>query len=304
MKQWALAGALFFAGTISAVYLRPDFRIEGGGEPVAIARSLLERGTFADPFIAVAKTGPTAHLAPLYPLFMALVLKLFGNGQLLVVFTILVHGLHASLLPSVSRLFFKRSTPGVFAGVLSTALPVFAVLPAWDAMYSATGLILFCLLAARLTMQAKHDIRGGALAGLCGAVLLLTNPATLVVLLCWVVFLAVTKLRETRRMARFCAGFLVALILGCTPWTIRNYERLHAFVFIKDNLGLALYTSNNDCAQSSLDKNEISGVPLALPRLIPRKPGWWLPWEKSRTTGTGWQPLWIGSALTRNDLQY
>jgi len=231
----------------------------GGGEPVAIAQSLVERGAFADPFIATARTGPTAQLPPLYPLFMALILKLFGDGRLLVVFTILVHGLHASLLPSLSRLFFKSSAPGIFAGVLSTALPVFVVFPAWDAMYTATGLILFCLLTANLTMHAEHDIRSGVLAGIGGALLLLINPATLTVLLCWMVFLAITKLKETPRIVRTCTAFTVALVLGCTPWTIRNYERFHAFVFIRDNFGLALYKSNNDCAQSNLVGNNLSG---------------------------------------------
>lgn len=190
---------------------------------------------------------------------MALVLKLFGDGRALVVFTILVHGLHASLLPSLSRLLFKRSAPGVFAGILCTALPVFAVLAVWDAMYSAVGLILFCLITSRLTMDTEHDLRSGVLAGLLGALLLLTNPATLVVLLCWVVFLAATRLRDRQRVARFCAGFVVILAVGCLPWMIRNYRELHAVVFIKDNLGLALYTSNNDCAQSSLEKNSLSG---------------------------------------------
>ncbi|HXN49757.1 MAG TPA: hypothetical protein VN893_24100, partial [Bryobacteraceae bacterium] len=134
------------AGPTVAQASRPS--TQGGFETVAIALNLLEQGSFGNPFAATLKTGPTAHLPPLYPLFVAAALWISRNGSVLILCTLLVQALHASLLPWVSRLLFGRIAPGVWGAVLAVALPVFPLMPTWDAMYTATGLIVFCLFTA------------------------------------------------------------------------------------------------------------------------------------------------------------
>src|SRR5580704_3128232 len=47
-----------------------------GFEMAAVARSLAEQGTFANPF-APHLTGPTAMVPPLHPLFLALLIRIF-----------------------------------------------------------------------------------------------------------------------------------------------------------------------------------------------------------------------------------
>src|SRR5207245_585831 len=98
-----------------------------------------------------------------------------------------------------SRLFFGRIAPGVWAAISCIVLPVFALLPAADAMYSAAGLMLFCMLTSWL-MERSVSIRwSGTLSGLAAAVLLLTNPVAVLVVVCWISFLLVKKREPWKR---------------------------------------------------------------------------------------------------------
>src|SRR4030095_16427942 len=85
-------------------------------EPWRIAYSLRTTGHFSDPFDPIA-TGPTAHLAPALPAFLALVTKLFGVhhvGAYACVFAeVLAMSILVGLLPLVSRVLGM----GVLTGV-------------------------------------------------------------------------------------------------------------------------------------------------------------------------------------------
>jgi len=244
------------AGPSVAQASRPS--TQGGFETVAIALNLLEQGSFGNPFAATLKTGPTAHLPPLYPLFIAATLWVSRSGSVLILCTLLVQALHASLLPWVSRLLFGRIAPGVWGALLAVAVQVFPLMPTWDAMYTATGLILFCLFTAWLTERDGSAIAAGALAGLAAAALVLTNVAAAVVALCWTVYLA-ARMKPGPRAARFAGLFALAMALGCAPWAIRNYRVFHQVVLVRDSLGMELYVSNNDCAGFSQDASMASG---------------------------------------------
>src|ERR1700722_20339380 len=75
---------IVFAVSFLLFAISPEGRLEDlsvpfGGESVRVARSLATHGTFADPF-AVLKTGETAHVAPVYPVLYAGVLRFLGDG--------------------------------------------------------------------------------------------------------------------------------------------------------------------------------------------------------------------------------
>lgn len=235
----------------AAIYTGRGIRypITGGGETVAITGNLLKDGSFANPF-AAGDTGPSAFLPPFYPYFRAGLVLVFGSYGLAaaLVITLLVHGLHAALLPSASRLFFGRAAPGIWAASIAIAFPLFDVLH-WEAMYVAAGLVLFYLYAANV--YARPSGRRGALLGLAAGLLLLANPASLLAFAPWLLLL-VWRDRHNRLVWRTTAWVLFAACLTCTPWTIRNYRQFGHFVFIRDNLGLVLYDGNNDCAGPSV----------------------------------------------------
>lgn len=87
--------------------LRPGCRHSEGPETWRIANNLRLTGNFANPFLTL-DTGPSAHLAPLFPGFLALLTKLFGihgGGVFAYKFTVvLAVSLLLGLFPLVSRL--------------------------------------------------------------------------------------------------------------------------------------------------------------------------------------------------------
>src|SRR4029453_17015668 len=107
-------------------------------EPWRIAYSLRTTGHFSDPFDPIA-TGPTAHLAPAFPAFLALVTKLFGVhhvGAYACVFAeVLAMSILVGLLPLVSRVLGM----GVLTGVLAASIWLVAkplLFPLWEVTYA------------------------------------------------------------------------------------------------------------------------------------------------------------------------
>jgi hypothetical protein len=54
------------------------------------------------------------------------------------------------------------------------------------------------------------------------------------------------------------AGFGAAVFLTALPWMLRNDSTLGTFS-VKDNFGMTVYASNNDCAKSTLAASSASG---------------------------------------------
>lgn len=232
---------LFGAGTVGAfLYWLLNPEIAAGGEAYALALSLAKHGTFADPFFRTGLTGPSAHMAPLWPLAMAGIMRLFGSGYVaaLLVIALMANGLNAALLPLVSEALLGSERPGLIAAMAVIVLPIYELCPAWDAMYSA-DLLMLCLL-----VRGKTPWLLGALTGL----LFLFNPVAgmvLAIMLLW-----------RGSFTPISAAVLVAVLL---PWTLRNYQEFHQFVPLRDDLGIALYSSNNPCAQPTLEANMANG---------------------------------------------
>src|SRR5579872_4160410 len=103
--------ALFTGGLLAGLYqfTHPaGFGFGHGFEMSAIARNLAEHGAFANPF-EPAITGPTAVVPPLYPFFLAVLIKLFKLPVLIVTVAtlanVVVNALIAALMPRLSVAF-------------------------------------------------------------------------------------------------------------------------------------------------------------------------------------------------------
>ena len=258
-----LAASLLFG---AYQYFHPEgLSLGPGNEMVTEARTLIHEGTIGDPFRSM-KTGPTATNPPLYPLFLAFCLWLYPSSSFHFITAVLVanlvaNALAAALLPQVSILLWGTPAPGIAAGVLSIAASQF--MAGWDANFTQLGLILFFLGAARLidiNLISTHRSSAwrGALAGAALGILFLMNQVVLLVAIPWIVFLLVTRRFPPREMLRFLAPFALAAVLVTLPWIIRNFRIWGEFV-TRTNLGIALHTSNNDCAEPSLAQEGRSG---------------------------------------------
>ena len=218
-----------------------------GHEDVDVARSLAATGSFADPF--GSHTGPTAHVAPLYPLLLAGLLKSAGAGDLaghiMVWLTILAYAGCAVLLVLVSNVLFHDAVPGILGALLVNCVPQFRMDPAWETTCISAGVLALILLLAHLRETGARLFWKLALAGAFAGMLVLMNPAVILIVLPALVVLYGSQVKVW-------GVFLTVMFLVCLPWTIRNYRVFHAFFFVRDNLGLELYVSNNDCEASRI----------------------------------------------------
>jgi len=98
---------------------------------------------------------------------------------------------------------------------------------------------------------------GPARAGLWSGICLLTNPACLLALAVvafsrsWIGSVRAGALRG-RRFAIPVAGLALGI---CLPWIVRNWIELGSPFFVRDNLGLELYISNQDGASAEFMTN-------------------------------------------------
>ena len=232
-------------------------------EVLNVARTLAARGELADPFSALP-TGPTAHMPPLFPLFLAGLIRLFGDNPTFVLAAwcccALTHALHAVLLVPLSDYLLDSSKPGIIAALISILLPALPVIPQYEVVYAATGSMLFCLGARKLMRSPEPPllhILGLALA----ATLLLLLSATPVFVITFSVLLAFSKRTlppaQTRRISLV---LFTATLTMLSPWAIRNYLRLGHPVIVRSNFGLEVAVSNNDQADYRLLYNQQNGA--------------------------------------------
>ena len=238
-----------------------DFEVPFGAEPVRVARSLAVHGAFADPF-AVMPTGPTAHLAPVYPFLYSMILRLFGTGYTALwiawVCDLACFALQMGLLPLLSYRLHLGAFPGVVAAALGTFSLYAPIDTRWESFFAGTLLLFAYLLTDRAFRNQNLwlSLAAGALWGIA----VLTNPVTVLLLLAWPLCFVFYQTRSERpKMPQRVGVIVVAALLIVSPWIVRNYARFGTFIFVRDNLGLELYTGNNDCAAPDLKANIQSG---------------------------------------------
>jgi hypothetical protein len=250
---------LFLAAGIVGLFSHAMHPMDQGDEMMRLAGNIVEHGTYANPF-AILATGPTAANPPLYPLILAGLWKILRVKPLVetaaVVGSILANAITAALLPRVSVEFYRDAVPGVIAAILW--LPVMPMMAGWDTSFTLVGLLAFCTVAVAPTAEARDAIRRAALRGAVAGLLFLLNPSSLLVSLPMLGYSLQVARTDCRHAVRYLSVFFAVLCLFIAGWGVRNYQQLGAFV-VRTNLGMTLYASNNDCAESSMFGNHMNG---------------------------------------------
>lgn len=214
-------------------------------EDVAIAQSLISGHGYGSPFFV--NSGPTAFIAPGYPLFLALVIKIFGTGSISAAVVILCQEtfslLTLALALCVARRHFGKKAAN-FAGLICALAPPMLAPPLliWDTAFSALAVTGFLVLASTLRLARCRFIPAGAACALVG----LTNPSLLPSLfaLCgWVAWK--TKKVPWAGIVTFCLLF--------SPWPIRNAVVMHAFIPFRSNFGFELWLGNHPGGDGGTD---------------------------------------------------
>jgi hypothetical protein len=214
-----------------------------------IAASLAAGKGFSSPF--GRDTGPTAWVAPVYPLIVAGIFRLFGLETLPSFHAATFLNMLFSALACIPIFYAAKRVSTL--GAASAAAWFWAVLPnavifpfewIWDTSLSA--LLAATLLWATLAVADSSRLRNWCGYGLFWGFALLTNPAlgaALPFLLGWAAFRAVK-----RGVVRLQVPALAACVavLCCAPWTIRNYRVFRRFIPLRSNLGVEMYVGNNE----------------------------------------------------------
>jgi Dolichyl-phosphate-mannose-protein mannosyltransferase len=254
----AAAALLLRLGFLWLAHQSPNF-FSVGQEAGNIAWALARGDGFSTPLVGLQ--GPTAWVAPVYPVLLALGFKLLSmNPYHVVIFGQVLNSIFSALtccpIYFIARKLF--GPPVAWASSWTWALlPTAILFPLewiWDQSLSAlllTVLILATLhlssdLAAAMARSASG--RGRLLwaaSGLGWALALLTNPAMGLLL---PVFLAWIAWQSHKHGAAWKGPIAIAVLtcaLGMVPWTARNYAAFGQFVPVKSNFGLEFWLGNN-----------------------------------------------------------
>jgi len=241
------AASIFAAGLAfrlsAAAYLarvKPDLLPWGSNEVGVVARWIVTTHSFSSPFHDAH--GPTAWLAPVYPMLVAGIFLIFGVQTSASVIAMLVVNSVCSAATGIvvyeigKELHSEKA--GLLAGWIWAFSPAIAILPfiQWDTSLSALVSGAALLQTLRLSSRKSEGwIRCGAMWGFAG----LVNPALLAPLpiLAWL-------LSDRGRRWKPVLVMTILAAIDFFPWTVRNYVVFHEILPIRSN-GLAeVYFAN------------------------------------------------------------
>jgi hypothetical protein len=220
-------------------------------EPGNVAYSLAHGNGFSSPLRV--DTGPTAWMAPVYPLLLAAIFKLWGSYTFSAYLAALSLNIGCSVLTCLPIFWIGKQISGT--GVAALAAWLWAIFPnaillpvqsMWDA--SLAALLFATILWQTLALADSAGIRNWSLYGVLWGVTLMTSPTLLLLLppfLLWLAWRLHTGGLPWRTRPALAIGVAV---LCCVPWTLRNYSVFHAFIPFRSVLGLQLWVGNNELA--------------------------------------------------------
>ena len=256
LTVWCALSVLSLVVNFAAQW-RSEHAVNFSSEAARVSWALQHHRGFSDPYLS-GPSGPTAQMAPIYPLLHAAVCLMFGTGAAgwaaILALTALVWSLQWTLAYDFLR-YYGHPRAGLGAALFGVLVPLPGRLFKWEAVFTACAVAAGACLMARLL--AKPDRAKASLLGVAAAASLLLAPATATVFFAWGVFLLWH--RPLKSAVNILATALVCAILPLGLWTARNYRTFGHLFFIRDDIGMAISSSYNDCAQAILVNNLASG---------------------------------------------
>lgn len=223
-------------------------------EVEAVAVSLAQHGTFADPY--ALPTGPTAHMPPAYPLFLSLLYRVLGltptAGYVAWLLRVGASSVMLAMLPWLSRRLGTGTEAGIIGGMAA------AVVPKWPSQVEAPAAIALGLLLAGFVARWSRDratAAGSLLMGLAWGVAFHLTPSLLPVLVGCMAF-ELWWSRDPRKWA-WSIAIAAGVVLACLPWAWRNHAAFGELIFIRSNAGLELRMGNHDGAVADVDAIDV-----------------------------------------------
>jgi 4-amino-4-deoxy-L-arabinose transferase-like glycosyltransferase len=222
-----------------------------------LARSLLEGKGLSSPF--GLPTGPTAFIAPVYPIMVAGIFKVFGIDSVASAYVIFGLQILANLVTIwllmrlARKLFGGRAA--LVAGLFWAVSPPLLYLPTifWETSFSIS--LLMGLMAIALWVREQSSLLRWVVFGAYGGLIALVNPALLLTLIAVALGTAwVCRQRLSLRVSDASLGLLMFVLVFCA-WPIRNARVFHAFIPLRTTVGFELWMGNHAGSTGFLDES-------------------------------------------------
>ncbi len=221
-----------------------------GWETGRLARSLASGRGFSSPLFG--DTGPSAWMAPLYPLLLAGVFKLFGIYSTASAWVIVALNCAFGALTCLPLYYIARVSCGPRIAIISAwawALFPYSIDFSGEMIWSTVlnALLLTAGLALTIALEGKANLvlwgAWGAFWGIVG----LTEPSLLICLAVSGIWLVYRLRRNGLPGIYFWRPIFSALVfcLIVSPWFARNYRTFHQFMPFRDGFGLVMYEGNS-----------------------------------------------------------
>ncbi|HEX3939980.1 MAG TPA: hypothetical protein VHX11_00695 [Acidobacteriaceae bacterium] len=255
--------------TLAHTYrIRPyDGNFSFGWEMGRIARALVTGYGYSDPFRG--HTGPTAWVAPLYPLLLAAVFKVFGiftakSAWVILTINSFFSALTARAVWEIGARCFDRRVAQWSAWIwaLYPAAMQYAVRWVWEMSLTTWlfAMVLVVALRMRNVGEAPSEPVGEAGAmtlrrwgyfGLLWGLIGLSNPTLLIFLPVSGIWLLMGA-RDWRRPLGGAAVAALVFLACLAPWMVRNWRAFGQFVPMRGNFGAEMYLGNGPGATGLL----------------------------------------------------
>jgi hypothetical protein len=214
-----------------------------------IAQALAQGRGFSDPYRQ--GTGPTAWLAPVYPLLLAGIFRVFGIFTPAAFWAAATLNILGSACVCIPLFFAGKRIGGVTlaaaAAWLWAVFPNGVIIPfewIWDT--SLAALLAATILWATLAFGDSERTRDWIGYGLLWGLTLLTTPALGSLAPFLLVWLAWRRRRSGRTWLGRPALAAAIALLCLAPWTMRNYARFHRYVPLRSDFPFELWIGNNE----------------------------------------------------------
>ena len=208
-----------------------------------IAHNLINGRGFA------TDSGPTAFVSPLYPIFLAGCISIFGENLLLIsIIQSILSALVCVCIYKSAKLIFENHRIGVIAGIISTFSFEMTLWSNAQLLTEPLYVFLFAvailfLVLALVKPRAKHLYF--ALSGAVFAFAALTRPTAIAIAFGLVVILFFSSFFRRSLSWKHSIYFLCAFSLMMFPWGIRNYFVFDSFTISSLEGGHVLWLGNN-----------------------------------------------------------
>lgn len=215
-----------------------------GGDTILylqIARNLLGENGFA------VENGPTAFVAPVYPMFLAACIYIFGENPLYIsIVQSILSSLVCVIVYKIATTVFEDSKIAFLAGIIAA---VYFELVLWSNAQLLTEplYVFFFAISILLLVRAlnKTTYLYFAASGAVFALAALTRPTAIGIVFGISIILLVSSFFRSRIKWKHSLLFFAMFLTIMLPWGIRNYLVFDSFTISSLEGGHVLWLGNN-----------------------------------------------------------